>query len=59
MLRRADIEVLYDDRKEKSIGEKFFDTDLIGIPFRIVVSEKTLSKNCVEIKKKEAKKRRR
>jgi len=45
--------VLYDDRKEESIGVKFFDSDLIGIPFRIVLSEKTLSKNCVEIKKRD------
>jgi prolyl-tRNA synthetase len=58
MLRRADIEVLYDDRKEKSIGEKFFDADLIGIPFRVVVSEKTLEKNGVEIKKRGEEKKR-
>ena len=46
------IEVLYDDRENKSAGEKFTDCDLIGIPIRIVVSEKTLEKNCVEIKKR-------
>jgi prolyl-tRNA synthetase len=56
--RKANIEVLYDDRKEKSIGEKFFDADLIGIPFRVVVSEKTLRKNCVEIKKRNEEKKR-
>lgn len=44
-------QVLYDDR-EKSAGEKFADSDLIGIPLRIVVSEKTLKKNCVEIKRR-------
>lgn len=44
--------VFYDDRQSVSAGEKFADSDLIGIPKRIVVSEKTLAKNCVEIKKR-------
>lgn len=44
-------EVLYDDR-DKSAGEKFADADLIGIPIRIVISERTLAKNSVEIKKR-------
>lgn len=43
------VEVLYDDR-DASAGEKFADADLIGIPIRIVVSEKTLAKKSVEIK---------
>ena len=47
------IEVLYDDREDKSAGEKFADADLIGIPYRVVVSEKTLKDNSVEIKKRE------
>lgn len=34
------IEVLFDDR-DTSVGEKFADADLIGIPIRLVVSEKT------------------
>ena len=46
------LEVLYDDREDKSAGEKFADADLIGIPIRMVVSEKTLSKNSVEIKQR-------
>lgn len=45
------IEVLYDDRNV-SAGEKFADADLIGIPNRVVVSEKTLEKNSVETKKR-------
>ena len=45
------IEVLYDDR-DKTAGEKFIDADFIGIPTRIVVSEKTLAKNSLEIKKR-------
>ena len=45
-------EVLYDDREDKTAGEKFADADLIGIPTRIVISEKTLAENSVEIKKR-------
>lgn len=48
------IEVLYDDR-DVSAGEKFADADLIGIPVRIVVSEKTLAKNSVELKNRNQK----
>ncbi|MFH0906671.1 MAG: aminoacyl--tRNA ligase-related protein [bacterium] len=46
------IEVLYDDRDDKSAGEKFADADLIGIPNRLVVSEKTLIEDSVELKKR-------
>ncbi len=49
------VEVLYDDREEKSAGEKFADADLIGIPWRIVVSENTLKKKGVEVKKRSEK----
>lgn len=45
------IEVLYDDR-DVSAGIKFADSDLIGIPLRVVISEKTLAKDRVEIKKR-------
>ncbi len=48
------VEVLYDDREDKTPGEKFADADLIGIPWRVVVSEKTLDKNAVEIKKRDS-----
>ena len=40
--------VLYDDRKV-SISTKFRDADLIGIPYRIIVSARTLDKNEAEI----------
>jgi prolyl-tRNA synthetase len=49
-LASAGIEVLWDDRDARA-GEKFADSDLIGIPLRIVVSEKTLAAGkfeCVE-----------
>lgn len=45
------IEVLYDDR-DISAGEKFADSDLIGIPYRIILSGKTFAKGEVEIKKR-------
>ena len=42
-LNSAGIDVLWDDR-EISAGEKFADSDLIGIPVRLVVSDKTQDK---------------
>ncbi len=54
-LLKKGIEVLYDDRIGFSAGEKFADSDLIGIPWRVVLSEKTLIKNEVEIKRRELK----
>ncbi len=49
------IEVLFDQR-DVSPGEKFFDYELIGCPFRIVISKKTVQKNKVEIRKRKEKK---
>ncbi len=49
------IEVLYDDR-EISAGEKFADADLIGIPWRGVVSQKSLGKGGVEVKERRSEK---
>lgn len=54
-LENSNIEVLYDDREETSAGEKFADADLIGIPFRVVVSEKSLAGGGVEMKKRKEK----
>src|SRR3989344_1299419 len=39
-LQKEGVEVLYDDRDARA-GEKFADADLIGIPLRAVVSDKT------------------
>jgi prolyl-tRNA synthetase len=50
--QKEKIEVLYDDRKDKTAGEKFAEADLIGIPYRVVVSDKTAAKNSVEIKER-------
>jgi len=43
------VEVLYDDRKE-SPGVKFADADLIGLPIRITVGNRTLKEGRVEVK---------
>lgn len=50
-LQEADIEVLFDDRDVRP-GEKFADADLIGIPHRVVISEKSLSAGGIEYKKR-------
>lgn len=48
-LRTRGIETLYDDR-DLSAGRKLGDADFIGIPYRVVVSEKT--KENIEVKKR-------
>jgi prolyl-tRNA synthetase len=48
-LEAAGVEVLYDDRDD-SAGVKFADADLIGIPFRLTVSARTLKESAVELK---------
>lgn len=48
-LQQQGIEVLYDDRTVRP-GEKFADADLMGIPHRVVISEKTLANKVVEYK---------
>ncbi len=54
-LQKQNLEVLYDDRTTKMIGEKFVDCDLIGIPWRVVVSKKTLKQDRVELKRRNKK----
>lgn len=51
-LQEEGIEVLWDDRENKSAGEKFGESDLLGIPYRIVVSERTLAEDSVELKER-------
>lgn len=43
------VEVLYDDRDLRA-GEKFADADLIGIPTRVVIGEKSLGSKMLEVK---------
>jgi prolyl-tRNA synthetase len=45
-LKTAGIEVLYDDRDQRA-GEKFADSDLLGIPHRVIVG-KTTSDSAIE-----------
>ena len=49
-LKTAGIEALYDDR-DISVGTKFAEADLIGLPVRIIVSEKSLNAGGVELQK--------
>ena len=51
-LQKAGIEVLYDDRKETA-GVKFADADLIGIPLRITLGNRSLKEGKVEVKIRE------
>lgn len=51
-LRKHRIDVLWDDRVAPSAGEKFADADLIGIPYRMIVSKKTLKEGKIEFKKR-------
>ncbi|HUC89806.1 MAG TPA: proline--tRNA ligase [Patescibacteria group bacterium] len=51
-LTNSGVAVLYDDRVDARVGEKFADADLLGFPYRVVVSEKTLATNQLEIKKR-------
>lgn len=53
-LTAKNIEVLFDDREE-SAGIKFADSDLMGIPYRVIVSEKTLAQDSVGVKKRDSK----
>lgn len=50
-LEAKGIEVLWDDRDERA-GTKFADADLIGIPHRVVVSEKHIANQRYEYKKR-------
>jgi prolyl-tRNA synthetase len=49
LIQKGD-DVLFDDRLESTAGVKFSDADLVGIPYRFVVSQKT--GGFVEVKKR-------
>jgi len=51
-LAAAGLEALFDDREDVRAGEKFADADLIGLPVRLVVSEKTLAQGAAEWKER-------
>ena len=50
-LQSRGIDVLLDDRAERA-GVKFKDADLIGIPLRITVGDKSLDKGMLEYKER-------
>lgn len=49
---KAPEQIIFDDRKSARNGEKFADAELLGIPYRIVISDKTLAENKIELKKR-------
>jgi prolyl-tRNA synthetase len=49
-LLKKKIDVLYDDRDDARPGEKFADADLIGVPWRVVVSDKLVTDKKFELK---------
>ena len=51
-LQSAGVEVLYDDRDERA-GVKFNDADLIGIPLRLVVGERSLAQGGMELRRRD------
>jgi prolyl-tRNA synthetase len=48
-LENAGIDVIFDDRKERA-GVMFANMELIGIPYRIVIGERSLDKGLFEFK---------
>lgn len=56
MLLANKVEVLFDDREGLSPGEKFADADLLGMPMRLVVSNRSIKEGGVEAKKRKAEK---
>ncbi len=52
-LTKQGVEVLYDDR-ELSAGEKLADADLLGLPYRVIVSDKTITAGQLEIKNRQS-----
>ncbi|EKE11735.1 MAG: prolyl-tRNA synthetase [uncultured bacterium] len=52
-LNKAGVEVLFDDR-DANAGVKFADADLMGMPYQLVVSEKNIRDNRVEIKNRKS-----
>ncbi|MFA6273982.1 MAG: His/Gly/Thr/Pro-type tRNA ligase C-terminal domain-containing protein, partial [Candidatus Paceibacterota bacterium] len=51
-LIESGVEVLFDDRAGLSAGEKFADGDLLGMPYRAVVSARSIKENGIELKKR-------
>ena len=56
-LQSKGISVLFDDRTDASAGFKFKDADLLGMPLHVIVGEKNLKSNEIELKDRNAGKR--
>ena len=50
-LTKVGVEVLYDDRQE-SVGVKFNDAELLGLPILLVVSPRNIAKDVVEVRRR-------
>lgn len=48
-LRDMGVKTLYDDRVDARAGEKFSESDLLGLPYRIIVSKKTKEEGVFEV----------
>ena len=47
-LQSAGAEVIYDDR-QVSAGVMFSDADLLGVPYRVIISPRNLKEGCCEL----------
>jgi len=55
LLKSQDVDVLWDDR-DKRPGVKFYDMELIGIPFMVIIGERSLEQEVVEFKARDEEK---
>ncbi len=53
-LLEAGLDILFDDRSDVSAGVKLKDADLLGIPWRAIVSEKSLESGGIELKRRDS-----
>jgi len=51
-LSEKGMEVLFDDREDASAGEKFADSELIGIPVQVIVGEKGVKEGKIEVRQR-------
>lgn len=51
-LKQAGVDVLWDDRESMGAGEKFADADLLGMPLRATISQKSLLAGGIELKER-------
>ncbi|KAB2923667.1 MAG: proline--tRNA ligase [Bacteroidetes bacterium] len=52
-LTKQGLAVLFDDRSDVSPGFKFKDADLLGMPLQVIVGDKNLKNNEIELKERE------